>query len=147
MTIARLKHFGWGREGEGLSAEEETFVLARLAERLGPTESREVAPPRLEDIKLRAPRIKPPATLAAFCSTAHYDRAAHAHGKSYPDYVRGLTGDYEAAPDVVAYPRSEAEVTALIDWAGGGAASVRSEERRVGKECTIQCRSRWSPYH
>ena len=27
------------------------------------------------------------------------------------------------------------------------AAGARSEERRVGKECTIQCRSRWSPYH
>ena len=25
--------------------------------------------------------------------------------------------------------------------------NMRSEERRVGKECTIQCRSRWSPYH
>ena len=25
--------------------------------------------------------------------------------------------------------------------------SVRSEERRVGKECTSWCRSRWSPYH
>ena len=23
----------------------------------------------------------------------------------------------------------------------------RSEERRVGKECRLQCRSRWSPYH
>ena len=23
----------------------------------------------------------------------------------------------------------------------------RSEERRVGKECMVQCRSRWSPYH
>ena len=23
----------------------------------------------------------------------------------------------------------------------------RSEERRVGKECVTQCRSRWSPYH
>src|SRR3546814_15556030 len=23
----------------------------------------------------------------------------------------------------------------------------RSEERRVGKECVITCRSRWSPYH
>ena len=23
----------------------------------------------------------------------------------------------------------------------------RSEERRVGKECSKQCRSRWSPYH
>src|SRR3546814_19412818 len=24
---------------------------------------------------------------------------------------------------------------------------VRSEERRVGKECVRTCRSRWSPYH
>ena len=24
---------------------------------------------------------------------------------------------------------------------------VRSEERRVGKECCLVCRSRWSPYH
>ena len=24
---------------------------------------------------------------------------------------------------------------------------ARSEERRVGKECTVLCRSRWSPYH
>ena len=23
----------------------------------------------------------------------------------------------------------------------------RSEERRVGKECSLPCRSRWSPYH
>ena len=25
--------------------------------------------------------------------------------------------------------------------------AIRSEERRVGKECLHQCRSRWSPYH
>ena len=25
--------------------------------------------------------------------------------------------------------------------------AVRSEERRVGKECSSPCRSRWSPYH
>ena len=24
---------------------------------------------------------------------------------------------------------------------------IRSEERRVGKECRTVCRSRWSPYH
>ena len=24
---------------------------------------------------------------------------------------------------------------------------IRSEERRVGKECEVPCRSRWSPYH
>src|SRR3546814_12548011 len=30
-----------------------------------------------------------------------------------------------------------------IDLFGEG--SIRSEERRVGKECVSQCRSRWSP--
>ena len=30
---------------------------------------------------------------------------------------------------------------------GGNSALKRSEERRVGKECTSWCRSRWSPYH
>ena len=28
-----------------------------------------------------------------------------------------------------------------------GTIPMRSEERRVGKECTSWCRSRWSPYH
>ena len=37
----------------------------------------------------------------------------------------------------------------LLGAVGLGAfvAAVRSEERRVGKECMVQCRSRWSPYH
>src|SRR3546814_13768499 len=30
---------------------------------------------------------------------------------------------------------------------GGACEAVRSEERRVGKECVSTCRSRWSPYH
>src|SRR3546814_9199904 len=28
-----------------------------------------------------------------------------------------------------------------------GVSVLRSEERRVGKECVSTCRSRWSPYH
>src|SRR3546814_11295439 len=28
-----------------------------------------------------------------------------------------------------------------------GELCLRSEERRVGKECVSTCRSRWSPYH
>src|SRR3546814_18543883 len=28
-----------------------------------------------------------------------------------------------------------------------GYRELRSEERRVGKECVSTCRSRWSPYH
>ena len=33
------------------------------------------------------------------------------------------------------------------DVAGTSGWRWRSEERRVGKECTATCRSRWSPYH
>src|SRR3546814_17973021 len=28
-----------------------------------------------------------------------------------------------------------------------GLSAIRSEERRVGKECVSRCRSRWWPYH
>ena len=36
----------------------------------------------------------------------------------------------------------------VIYWLGsGGIFLQRSEERRVGKECFVPCRSRWSPDH
>ena len=34
----------------------------------------------------------------------------------------------------------------LLRYLAQGAVE-RSEERRVGKECRLLCRSRWSPYH
>ena len=34
-----------------------------------------------------------------------------------------------------------------MQHADGEMHAARSEERRVGKECGYQCRSRWSPYH
>ena len=38
-------------------------------------------------------------------------------------------------------------ITDIEDSVAWLAARGRSEERRVGKECKSQCRSRWSPYH
>src|SRR3546814_5556591 len=34
-----------------------------------------------------------------------------------------------------------------LRYDGAAEAVMRSEERRVGKECVSTCRSRWSPYH
>ena len=50
--------------------------------------------------------------------------------------IAGLCLVALAAP-ALAQEESSNRVAAKTDW------SVRSEERRVGKEC----RSRWSPYH
>src|SRR5260221_14722496 len=90
MSGARLKHYGWGREGEGMTAAEQTFVLGRYRAKFSRDGFEAIAVPRLEDLTLRTPRVAPPASLAAFCTSERYDRAAHAYGKSYPDYVRAM---------------------------------------------------------
>jgi alkyldihydroxyacetonephosphate synthase len=124
MTEPRLKHFGWGREGEGLTAVEETAALDRYRRLFGIDDFAEISPPALDEIVLRPARLLPPPSLGAICSTALYDRAAHTYGKSFRDYARGLAGDYAVAPDVVAYPRDEAEIIAILDWAGAAQAAV-----------------------
>ena len=47
--------------------------------------------------------------------------------------------DYTMCPDVLQFLTYMAGKTQHV--------KLRSEERRVGKECGYQCRSRWSPYH
>jgi len=54
----RLKHFDPGREGEGLTAEEEAFVLARAEARFGAALQVSATAPAFDQIKLDAPRIK-----------------------------------------------------------------------------------------
>ena len=124
MTQGRLKHFGWGREGEGMTPDEEVFVLDRYRRLFGVERFAEAAPPPLSQIGLPPPRLTPPAALAPCCSSELYDRVAHTYGKSFSDYVRGLIGLYDDAPDLVAYPRDEAETAAVLDWAGGAQAAV-----------------------
>jgi hypothetical protein len=68
MSAARLKHFGWGREGEGLTAEEEAFVVARVEAHFSMALRESASAPRLEDIRLEAPRIKAPSSLP-FCTS------------------------------------------------------------------------------
>src|SRR3546814_18939722 len=43
-------------------------------------------------------------------------------------------------PDVDIFDREAVFIERVLS-------KLRSEERRVGKECVSTCRSRWSPYH
>jgi alkyldihydroxyacetonephosphate synthase len=124
MAQARRKVFGWGREGEGLTAAEEAAMLERYRRRFACARFDERAPPPLAALPLRPPRLSPPAALAHCCSSEPYERALHTHGKSFCDYARALAGDYGDAPDLVAYPSSEDEVAAILDWAGDAGAAV-----------------------
>ena len=124
MTASRLKYFGWGREGEAMTPEEELFALQTYRDLFGVGEFASVPVPDLDAVALRASRLSPPTALAGVCSVERYDRAAHAFGKSYQDTVLGMLNDYASAPDVVAYPRHERDVSDLMDWAAGAGAML-----------------------
>ena len=49
--------------------------------------------------------------------------------------LKELASDYLSVSFLSKFERGESDI------------SLRSEERRVGKECVSTCRSRWSPYH
>ena len=71
---------------------------------------------------------------------------------------RETRGDAHIVPKDSIAANALAAVVAIMTFlaavTSGGVAMVigsanewQSEERRVGKECTMTCRSRWSPYH
>jgi alkyldihydroxyacetonephosphate synthase len=139
--VARRKFWGWGVEGAGPSEEQSRGVARTLAERFGVALAPE-PPPRIEEISLRPPRVRPPAALAALCSDEPTERAGHSYGKSYRDVVRGFRRRFENPPDHVALPRSEADLEALLEWCGeagvaaipygGGSSVVGGVEPDVG---------------
>src|SRR3546814_421216 len=65
--------------------------------------------------------------------------AAVAEGLAEFGQIDILVGNHGVLSIEEFWTMSEERWTEMID--------VRSEERRVGKECVSTCRSRWSPYH
>jgi alkyldihydroxyacetonephosphate synthase len=96
----------------------------------------------LEAIDLEPPRIEPPASLAGLFRADPYARVSHALGKAYRDVVRGLRGQIDHPPDLVAHPGDEREVEQVLAWCseeglavvpyGGGTSVVGGIEPRVG---------------
>jgi alkyldihydroxyacetonephosphate synthase len=127
VEARRRKHWGWGYEDEQPVHDEVRAAAAGLAKHLGFGEREPEAPVPLADVKLAPPRLETP-----FAQDT-WSRAAHAQGASYLDVVRGLRGEFPYPPDGVAYPTSEEELRAVLDWCGargvavvpvGGATSV-----------------------
>ena len=66
-----------------------------------------------------------------------------------------VVGEYAAGPNPIGVAYDGANIwvsnnanNSVTKISGStGAIKGRSEERRVGKECSEPCRSRWSPYH
>ena len=121
----KRKVWGWGYEGDGLDRGELLALGELIAARFGLDELSIAEPASASELKLPAPRLKPPRSLTEMCATDDEERASHAYGKSFRDLVRSLHGEYEHAPDFVAHPHNESDIVRLIDWCGeAGAAAI-----------------------
>ncbi|MGH3744208.1 MAG: FAD-binding oxidoreductase, partial [Mycobacteriales bacterium] len=115
---ARRSFWAWCLESEEPTDAERAELARRLSERSGrPVVPRPV--PDLADAQLRAPRLTVPDALADWCRTDTWERAFHAYGAAFTDRTRAFNLDFPNPPDVVAHPRTEAEVEATLDWCAG----------------------------
>jgi alkyldihydroxyacetonephosphate synthase len=123
--MRRRKHWGWGYEDETWSAVQLRAAAPGLEEHLRIAGDGEVrVPVALDDVVLPAPRVQAPPGLGAICASDTYARASHAWGKSYADVVRGFHGRFDFPPDVVARPRGERDVEAVLEWAAAANVAV-----------------------
>ena len=80
--MSRRSFWAWGLEQDEPTEQQVREAAARLSQRYG-VNVEPVMPPRVEDLRLRAPRIGPPGSLAAICATDDHDRAVHTYGRSF----------------------------------------------------------------
>ena len=111
----RRSFWAWGNTDREPSPADYAAMAERIYRRYGAARPAPT-PPTDADLNLRKPRILPHPLVAEFCATDDHDPAAHTYGRSFRDRIRGFKCDFPNPPDVIAYPRTEAEVVTTLDW-------------------------------
>ena len=79
--------------------------------------------------------------------SAKMSEAARLANRSHPSFDHPENAKKQCFMVQKKKPQPENVVMEVYDVIPVPPTGSRSEERRVGKECTSWCRSRWSPYH
>ncbi len=119
MTDKRRSFYGWGFDENAVAPDELAWFEKTWASLFKVDGFSPAAMPREADIQLRAPRVAVPASLQSYVSTDKYERLFHSFGRSVHDLARMIhRKDFSNPPDAVAFPKTEAEISAVLDWCG-----------------------------
>ena len=99
-AAVRRSLWGWCLESEEPTAADRARRAAQLAEQFR-VDVKPTPLPDLNRIELRAPRLRPPVSLAGFCSTDTWERAYYSYGSHFTDYTNAFNGHYPNPVDVV----------------------------------------------
>ena len=146
MKKSKNKFWGWGNQDYKVSEKFLQSVLQLLSTGLNEKLSKEANTPLIDDIRLKNIKLNEMNGLKGIISVRSEDRISHTYGQAFRDVIRALEGDFNSAPDCVAFPKNEKEVIQVLDFAikssayvipyGGGTSVTggvehRSEDRPV----------------
>ena len=144
--MVRRSFWAWGNEDDEPTANQMKMAAVELSARYK-ISLEPVMPPTASGLSLRKPRITPPSALANICASEDHDRAVHTYGRSFRDRIRAFNLDFPNPPDVVARPRNEQEVEAVLEWCassgyaaipfGGGSSTVAGFEPPDGYDGVV----------
>lgn len=140
MEMPTRSWWGWGWAENALGDAECVKLGARVKPFL-PLDGLLTPVPSLP--QLPPPRLAPPSALEDLFTADPLSRAGHAHGKAYRDVVRNLSGELANPPDWVAYPRTEEDVAAVLEWAGAAVVPYGGGSSVVGG---VECRDTDRPW-
>ena len=140
--MPRRSFWAWGMESDEPTEAQRQELSASLSAKYGVAGRCPSSPlqqrPRTEKTQDHRFRVRWP----EICSTDTHDRAVHTYGRSFRDRIRAFNLWFPNPPDVVAYPRNDGDVVALLDWCssrgycaipfGGGSSVVGGVEPPEG---------------
>ncbi|WP_319825410.1 FAD-binding oxidoreductase [Thalassovita sp.] len=121
--ITDRSFWGWGWADFALN-ESETGLIDGIARVFGRDPASIAPEPTVSEFDLRAPRISAPESLADLVSDEARDRLSHSFGKSTADNIRMVMRAVPEPVDLVAFPKTEGQIAALLDWAGSSDIAV-----------------------
>jgi len=109
---------GWGLSSYQLNEDPRQLKLRESLLGVTAENRASFSPPELSDIRLNPPRFELPPDIDKLCSSDTFERVRHTYGMSFRDLLRVFDNKFDLAPDYVAFPETENDISRIMRYCG-----------------------------